>query len=116
MNQWMSHDIWVHERQDRDKDSFPGGKACKQLLYILFSLYKAIIPQTSQRNKSPVVETLQLVMLVVMKYKTESSNLNHFHGVVEVVLNEQDRYIPEVYPIEGPVHLLKRSKIRGNQS
>ena len=112
----MRHDIWVHERQDRDKDSFPGGKACKQQLYILFSPSKAIIPQTSPRNESPVVETLQLVMLVVMKYKTESSNLNRFDGFVEVVLNEQDRYIPEVYPIEGPVHLLKGPKIRENQS
>ena len=55
-------------------------------------------------------------MLVGMKYATESRNPNRFHGFVEVVLNERDRYVTEVEPIEGPVHLLEGRKIRGNKS
>ena len=55
-------------------------------------------------------------MLVGMKYATESSNPNRFHGFVVVVLNEWDQYVAEVEPIEGPVHLLKGRKIRGNKS
>jgi len=35
---------------------------------------------------------------------------------VEVELNEQDQYITEVEPIEGPVHLLERGKIWGKKS
>lgn len=115
-NEPLSHDIWVRESQDRDRDSFQGRKACKPLLYFSFSPSKAVIPQTSQRNKSPVTETLELVMLVGMKYAMESSNPNRFHGFVEVVLNERDRYVAEVEPIEGPVHLLEGRKIRGNKS
>ena len=55
-------------------------------------------------------------MLVGMKYATESSNPNRFHGFVDVVLNKRDRYVAEVEPIEGPVHLLERRKTRGNKS
>ena len=55
-------------------------------------------------------------MLVGMKYATELSNPNRFHGFVEVVLNERDRYVVEVEPIEGPVPLLERRIIRGNKS
>ena len=55
-------------------------------------------------------------MLVEMKYATESSNLNRFHGFVEVVLNKRDWYVAEVKPIEGPVNLLEGSKIWGNKS
>ena len=55
-------------------------------------------------------------MLVGMKYAMESSNPNRFHGFVEVVLNEQNRYVAEVEPIERMVHLLEGSKIWGNKS
>jgi len=55
-------------------------------------------------------------MLVGMKYATESGKPNRFHGFVEVVLNERDRYVAEVEPIEGPVHLLEGEKIRGKNS
>ena len=55
-------------------------------------------------------------MLVGMKYATELSNPNRFHGFVEVVLNERDRYVAVVEPIEGLVQLLKGRKIRGNKS
>ena len=55
-------------------------------------------------------------MLVGIKYATKSSKPNRFHGFVEVVLNERDRYVVEVEPIEGPVHLLERGKIRGKDS
>ena len=110
------HDIWVRESEDRDKDSFPGRKASRLLLYFSFSPPNAVIPQTSQRNKSVVTETLELVMLVGMKYATESSKPNRVHGFVEVVLNERDWYVAEVEPIEGPVHLLERGKIRGKNS
>ena len=112
----MSHDIWVPESQDRDKDSFQGRGACEPLLYFSFSPSPAVVLRTSQRNKSPVTETLELVMLVGMKYVMESSNPNGFHGFVEVVLNERDRYVPAVEPIEVLVHLLKGRKIRGNKS
>ena len=112
----MSHNIWVRESQDRDKDLFQGREACKPLLYFSFSPSKAVIPRTSQQNKSLVTETLELVMLVGMKYTTESRNSNRFHGFVEVVLNERDRYVAEVEPIEGPVHLLEGRKILGNKS
>ena len=115
-NQPVSHDIWVRESQNRDKDSFQGRKACKPLLYFSFSPSKAVIPETSQRNISPVTETLEPVMLVGIKYATELSNLNRFHGFVEVVLNERDRYVAKVEPIEGPVHLLEGRKIRGKKS
>jgi hypothetical protein len=115
-NEPVCHDIWVRESEDRDKDSFQGRKACRPLLYFSFSPPNAVIPQTSQRNKSAVTETLELVMLVGMKYATESSKPNRFHGFVEVVLNERDRYVAEVEPIEGPVHLLERGKIRGKNS
>ena len=115
-NEAVSHNIWVRESQDWYKDSFPGRKAFKPLLYFSVSPSKGVIPRTSQRNKSPVTETLELVMLVGMKYATESSNPNRFHWFVEVVLNERDRYVAEVEPIEGPVHLLEGRKIRGNKS
>ena len=55
-------------------------------------------------------------MLVGMKYTMESSNPNRFHGFVEVVLNERDRYVAEVESIEGPVHMLEGRKIQGNKS
>ena len=55
-------------------------------------------------------------MLVGMNYATELSNPNRFHGFVEMGLNERDRYVAEVEPIEGPVHLLEGRKIRGNKS
>ena len=55
-------------------------------------------------------------MLVGMKYATESGKPNRFHGFVEVVLNERDRYVAEVEPIEGPVHLLEGEKIREKNS
>jgi len=48
-----------------------------------------------------------------MKYATESGKANRFHGFVEVLLNEWDRYVAEVEPIEGPEHLLEGEKIRG---
>jgi len=115
-NEPLSHDIWVRESQDRDKDSFQGRKPCKPLLYFSFSPSKDVIPQTTQRNKSQVTETLELVMLVGMKYATESAKPNRFHGFVEVVLNERDRYVAEVEPIEGPVLLLEVEKIRGKNS
>jgi len=115
-NKPLSHDIWVRESQDSDKDSFQERKSCNPLLYFSFSPSTAIIPQTTQRNKSQVTETLELVMLVGMKYATESGKLNHFHEFVEVVLNEQNRYMVEVEPIEGPVHLLEGEKIRGKNS
>ena len=59
-----------------------------------------------------MAETLELVRLIGMKYVMESSNPNGFHGFVEVVLNEPNRYVAEVEPIEGPVHLLKGRKTR----
>ena len=62
------------------------------------------------------METLELVMLVGMKYAMEASNPNCFQGFVEVVLNGRDRYVAEVEPIEGPVHLLEGRKIQGNKS
>jgi len=46
----------------------------------------------------------------------ESGNPNRFHVFVEVVLNEQDRYVAEVEPIYGLVHLLEGVKILGNKS
>jgi len=55
-------------------------------------------------------------MLVGMKYATESGKPNRFHGFVEVVLNERDRYVAEVEPIEGPVHLLEGETIWGKNS
>jgi len=116
MNRPLSHDICVRESQDRDKDSFQGRKPCKPLLYFSFSPSKAVIPQTTKRNKSQVTETLELVMLVGKKYATESGKLNRFHGFVEVVLNERDRYVGEVEPIVGPVHLLEGETIRGKNS
>ena len=115
-NEPLSHNIWARESQDRDRDSFQGRKACKPLLYFSFSPSKAVIPQTSQQNKSLLTDTLKLVMLVEMKYVMEWSNQNRFHGFVEVVLNERDRYVTEVEPIEGPVHLLEGMKIWGNTS
>ena len=115
-NKPVSHDSWVRESQDRDKDSFQGRKACKPLLYFSFSPSKVVILQISQRNKSPVAETLGLVRLIGMKYVTESSNPNRFHGFVEVVLHERDRYVTEVEPIEGQVLRLEGRKIRGNKS
>ncbi|KAG0638795.1 hypothetical protein HOY80DRAFT_1001502 [Tuber brumale] len=92
-NQLLSHDIWVHESEDRDKNSFQGRKVYKPLLYFSFSPSKVAIPQTSQRNKSLVAERLELVMLVGTKYTTESSKPNRFHGFVKVVLNDRDRHI-----------------------
>jgi len=115
-NELLSHDIWVRESQDRDKDSFQGRKPCKPLIYFSFSPSKAVILQTTQRNKSQVTETLELVMLVGMKYATKSGKPNRFHGFVEVVLNERDRYVMAVEPTEGPVHLLEGEKIRGKNS
>ena len=115
-NELLSHDIWVRGSEERDKDSFQGRKACKPLLYFSFTPSKALIPTTSQRNKSPVAETLELVMLVGMKYATESRKPNSFHGFVEVVLNERDRYVTDVEAIEGPVHLLQGGRIRGKNS
>jgi len=50
-------------------------------------------------------------MLVGMKYATESGKPNRFHRFVEVVLNERDRHVGEVEPIEGPVHLLEGETI-----
>jgi len=35
---------------------------------------------------------------------------------VEVVLNEQDQYVAQAEPIEGPVHLLEGENIRGENS
>jgi len=55
-------------------------------------------------------------MLVGMKYATESGKPNRFHGFVEVVLNERDRYVTEVEPIVGPVHLLEGETIRRKNS
>ena len=55
-------------------------------------------------------------MLVGMKYVMESSNTNRFHGFVEVILNERDRYVADVEPIERPVYLLEGREIRGNKS
>jgi len=69
------------------------------------------IPQTTQRNKSPVTETLELVILVRMKYVTESSSPNRFYGFIEVVLNELDLYVARVEPIEGPVHLVDEGRL-----
>jgi len=114
-NEQLSHDIWVRESQDKDKDLFQGRKPCKLLLYFSFSPSKAVIPQTTQRNKSQVTETLELVMLVGMKYAMESGKPNCFHGFVEVVLNERDGYVAEVEPIEGPVHLLEGEKSPGKK-
>ena len=57
-NKTLSHDIWVWESQDTDKNSFQGRKICKLLLYISFSSSKAVILQTTQRNTSLVTETL----------------------------------------------------------
>ena len=74
------------------------------------------MPQMLQRNKSPVTETLQLVMLEGMKYATESTKPNLFHEFVEVVLNEQDQYIADLKPIEGQVYLLVSGKIQGKDS
>ena len=116
MNRPLSHDICVRESQDRDKDSFQGRKPCKPLLYFSFSPSKAVIPQTTKRNKSQVTETLELVMLVGKKYATESGKPNRFQGFVEVVLNERDWYLARVESIEGPVHLLEGEKIRGQNS
>jgi len=76
----------------------------------------AVILHTSQRNKSQVRKTLELVMLGGMKYATESGKPNRFHGFVEVELNERDWYIVEVELIEGPVHLLEGEKIWGKNS
>src|SRR5205807_1128843 len=53
-NELVCHDIWVQESEDRDKDSFQGRKAYRPLLYFSFSPPNALIPQTSQRNKSAV--------------------------------------------------------------
>jgi len=89
-NKPLSHDIWVRESQDWDKDAFQGRKACKPLLYFSFSPAMAVIACTSPRNEFQVAETLELVRLVEMKYVTESSNPNRFHEFVEVVLNERD--------------------------
>ena len=61
-NEPLSHDIWVRESQDRDKDSFQGRKPCKPLLYFSFIPSNALILQTTQRNKSQVTETLELVI------------------------------------------------------
>ena len=63
-----------------------------------------------------MTETLELGILVGMKYAIESSNSNCFHGFVEVVLNQRDQYVTEVEPSERPVHLLEGRKIRGNTS
>jgi len=70
-NELLSHDIWVRETQDRDKDSFQWRKPCTPLLYFSFSPSRSVIPQTTQQNKSQVTATLELVMLVGMKYATE---------------------------------------------
>ena len=115
-NKPVNHNIWVRESHDRDKDSFQGWKACKPLLYFWFSPSKAVILQTSQGNKSPVAVTLEFVKLIGMKYATESSNPNCFHGFVEVVLNGRDPYNAEVEPTEGPVYLVEGRSIRGNKS
>ena len=55
-------------------------------------------------------------MLVGMKYATESSKPNRFHGFVEVVLHERDRYVTDVDSIKGLVHLLEGGKIWGKNS
>jgi len=55
-------------------------------------------------------------MLVGMKYATESGKPNRFHGFMEVVLNERDRHVAEVEPIEGPVPLLEGENIWGKNS
>jgi len=115
-NKPLSHDIWVWESQDWGKDSFQGRKPYKPLLYLSFCPSKAVILETTQRNKYQVTETLELVILVGMKYATDLDKPNRFHGFVEVVLIEQDRYVTEVEPIEGPVHLLEREKIWGKNS
>ena len=115
-NEPLSHDIWVQESQDRDKDSFQERKTHKPLLYFSFSPSKVVIPQTLEQNKSPVMDTLELVMLVERKDAMESSNPNCFHGFVEVVINARDRYVAEVETIERLVHLVEGRKIRKNQS
>jgi len=51
-----------------------------------------------------------------MKYATECNNQIHTNAYVEVVLKEQNRYVTEVKPIEGPVHLQVGHKIRGEKS
>ena len=112
-NRPLSHDIWVRESQDRDKHSFQGRKACQPVLYFSFSPSKALIPRITQRNISQVTEILDQVILVGMKYTMASGKPNRFHGFVEVVPNEWDRYVAEVEPIEGPVHLLEGENIQG---
>jgi len=113
-NESLSHAIWVRESEATDKDSFQGRKPFKPLLYCLFRPSMAVIPQTTQRNKSQVTETLELVILVGMKYATESAKPNRFNGFEEVVLNEHEQYVAAVQPIEGPVHL-ERGKIPGKK-
>ena len=49
-------------------------------------------------------------MLAGMKFATDSSRPNRFHGFVEVTENRADRYIAEVEAIEGPVHLVKEDE------
>lgn len=65
-----------------------------------------VIPHISQWYKSLVKETLESVILVGIKYEKESSNKNHHHGFVKVVLNKLNQYVTEVEQIEGPVYLL----------
>jgi len=49
-------------------------------------------------------------MLVGMRYATESRKPNRFPCFVEVVHNEQNRYLAAVEPIAGRVHLLEGEK------
>jgi len=111
-NKPVSYNICVWESQDRDNDSFQGRKACTLLLYFSFSSSKAVILQTTQQNIPPVTEILELLMLVGMRYATDSSNLNSFREFVEVVLNERNRYMTEVEAIEWLVLLLVGGKSR----
>jgi len=103
-------------KRERDKDSFQGRNPCKQILDFLFSPSKAVMPQTTQRNKSQVIGTRELVMLVEMQYVMELRKPNRFTGIVEVVLNKRDRYVMEVEPIDRPVLLLEGEKIQRKNS
>jgi hypothetical protein len=119
----VTHDIWIRANADRTQDSFQGRKASRPLLYFAYTPpqfaatlcgsdgQRVASQRRTDRVRGRIVQTLvpqtiELVMLVGMKFTTASSKPNRYHGFVEVELNTRDRYVAQVEAIEGPVHLV----------